>query len=205
LPAVRAALRQAGDGAVDELVFLELLGEQHRDVLLGSWHRDGQRVYPLVGDGAARAYDDEGWEQVEVGMIKATLSRLVRLGLLRRAPGVFAATVDGHQWAGVRVQPMPPVWVTGDLELVVPPGALTPYERFQVERLGRCLSRDVVDRYRLDRRGLTAWLATHELHEALALLDRRAPALPRSAVDALTAWARDASRLVLTRGVVTDD
>lgn len=205
LPAIRAALKVAGDGAVDELVFLELLAEQHRDVLIGSWNRQGIEVYPLLGEQVARRYDDEGWEVVETGMIKATLNRLVRLGLLRRAPGVFAATVDGRQWASGAPQPMPPVWVTGDLELVVPPGSVTPWERFQLERLGRCLARDVVDRYRLEHRGLITWLSTHELDDALELLRRRCPGVPASAIDTLTAWAASAERIVLTRGVLVED
>ena len=95
--------------------------------------------------------------------------------------------------------------MASDLELVVPPDALTPWERFQIERLGRCLSRDVVDRYRLERAGLEAWLATHDLDEAIDLLRRRSPAVPASVEDALRAWAAGALRVVLVRGVLLEE
>ncbi len=204
VPAVREALRVAGEGAVDELVFLELLREQHRDVLLTPWHRDGVDVYPLIPGEPARAFDDAGWEVVEARMIGALLARLTRLGVLRRAHGVFAATRGGRRWAGVEAPHTPPIWVSGDLEVIVPPDALTPWERFQIERLGRCVGRDVVDRYRLDRASLQRWLQAHALADALALLARRCPSLPATVVDTLTAWTRAAERVVLTRGVLLD-
>ncbi|MEQ1507921.1 MAG: hypothetical protein ABMB14_37175, partial [Myxococcota bacterium] len=84
--------------------------------------------------------------------------------------------------------------------VVVPPDGLTPWERFQLERLSRCVARDVVDRYRLVREGLESWLRFHGVDEAVALLGRRCPAVPRTAVDTLEAWARSASRVVVTRG-----
>jgi hypothetical protein len=204
VPAVRAALRQAGDGAVDELVFLELLREQHRDVLFPAWLHDGREVYPLVGAERPRAYDADAFDDVEAPMVRAALARMVRFGLIRRAPGVFAGTADGRRWAAAQGGPHPPVWVTGDLELVVPPDAVTPWERFQLERLGRCLQRDVVDRYRLEREGLVTWLSTHDVEEALELLRRRCPALPTTVVEALRSWARSAEQVVLTRGVLVD-
>lgn len=205
VPAVRAALRQAGDGAVDELVFLELLAEQHRDVLFPAWSREGRAVYPHLEGDRARAYDAAGFEAVEVPMIKAVLGKLARLGLVRRAPGVFAGTEDGRRWAGAHSGPQPPVWVSGDLEVIVPPEALTVWERFQVERLGACLQRDVVDRFRLERAALITWLSTHEVGEALDLLRRRCPAVPRSVEEALHAWAEAAERVVLVRGVLLED
>ncbi|MBX2799447.1 MAG: hypothetical protein KTR31_17360 [Myxococcales bacterium] len=205
LPAVRAALAAAGPGAVDDVVFLELICEQHRDLLFRPWSRRGVALYPSLGDATLRRFDDAGFEEVERPMVRALLSRLHRLGLLRRAPGVFAATPSGRIWAGADDGPMPPVWVSSDLEVVVPPDALTPWERLAVERLGRCVSRDVVDRYRLDRDGLMSWLATQELQEALELLGRRCHALPSTVVDTLTSWAASARRVVLTRGVLLDD
>jgi hypothetical protein len=205
LPAIRTALAQAGKGAVDEMVFLEELAEQHRDVLISPWSRDGELVYPVIGEEQPRPYDEDGWEYVERRMVRATLGRLKRFGLIRRAPGVFAATDDGRQWATGAPVPMPPVWVTGDLELVVPPGSVTPWERFQLERLGRCLQRDVVDRYRLERKGVVTWLSTHDLSEAIDLLTRRCPGVPGTAIDALTQWARSAERAVLTRGVLLEE
>jgi len=204
VPAVRHALRQAGPGAVDELVFYELLGEQHRDVLFPPWWRDDHAIYPNPDGGQPRRYDQDGWERVERRMVKVVLKRLERLGLIRRAPGVFAGTPDGRRWAGVDRAPPPPLWVTSDLEVVVPPDALTPWERFQMERLGRCVSRDVVDRYRLDRTYLAHWLSTHELSEALDLLHRRAPGVPAGVVETLTEWARAVTRLVLVRGVLRE-
>lgn len=204
LPAVRAALEAAGDGAVDELVFLELLREQHRDVVFPSWVRDGRKVYPVLGDERPRPYDADGFEHVETPMIGALLGRLVRLGLIRRAPGVFAGTADGRVWAGVTALHAPPVWVSSDLEILVPPDAITPWERFQIERLGRCLARDVVDRYRIERRSVETWLSTHDIDEALAVLRRRAPGIPASVEDTLRAWARSAMRVVLTRGVLLE-
>jgi hypothetical protein len=202
VPAIRQALREAGNGAVDELVFLELLRDQHRDVLIPAWLRDGDKVYPVLGDEAPRAYNDDNWDVVEARMVRGVLGRLVRMGILRRAPGVFAATADGRIWAGVTTAQHPPLWVTGDLEIIVPPGALTPWERFQVERLSRCLQRDTVDRYRLERAGLATWLSTHELADALDLLRRRCPALPRTLMETLEVWERSATRVVLTRGVL---
>jgi hypothetical protein len=135
VPAVRAALRAAGEGAVDEVVFLELLREQHRDVLLPAWLRGGHKVYPMLEGEPPRPYDDVGFDAVEAGMVRAALAKMVRMGVLRRAPGVFAGTPDGRRWAGVRAGAHPPIFVTGDLELIVPPDALTVWERFQIERL----------------------------------------------------------------------
>lgn len=205
VPAVRTALQQAGDGAVDELVFLELLEVQHRDVLFPRWLRDGLAVYPTVQSEAVRAYDAEGFARFEVRMVKRALRRLEHLGLVRLAEGVFAPTADGRLWAGAPAGPRPPVWVSSDLEIIVPPGAITPWERYQLERLGRCLQRDVADRLKLERRGLAAWLATHDLDEALELLRRRSPALPTVVVETLEAWGRSCLRVTLTRGVLLED
>lgn len=202
LPAVRAALKAAGRGAVDEVVFLDELKNQHREVIFPRYRRDGRDVYPTFGDEDGRPFDDVGWETVETRMLGALLSRVERFGLVRRAPGVFAATADGRVWAGVEAGPQPPVWVTGDLELVVPPGGVTPWERFQLERLGRCLQRDTVDRYRIERASLARWLAFHDVDEAVALLRRRAPGVPPVVVDTLVGWARSAERVVVTRGVL---
>ncbi len=202
LPAVRASLKQAGPGAVDEVVFLELLAAQDREVLFPPWWREHGPVYPGPDELHQRPYDDAGWERVERRMIEVVLRRVERLGLIRRAPGVFAGTADGRRWAGVEAAEAPPIWVTSDLEVLVPPAALWPWEQFQLERLARCLSRDVADRYRLDRESLQGWLATHEFDEALALLRRRAAGLPPAVEETLRQWALAATRLVLTRGVV---
>lgn len=201
VPAVRAALRQAGDGALDEIVFFDLVFEQHRDVLFAPWRRE-EDTYPMLEGDSPRPFDREGFDAVEVPMLKKLLSRLDRLGILRRAPGVFAGTPDGRRWARVDGLPLPPVWVSSDLEVVVPPDGVTPWERFQLERLGRCIVRDVVDRYRLERAGIETWLRFHELEEAIALLRRRSPAVPHTAIETLTEWARSASRIVLLRGVL---
>ena len=201
MPAVRAALRTAGpDGAVDELIFLELVGEQHRDVVFAPWIVDGVTVYPALG-GRKLPWTDEAFEQVEGPLLEELLGVLVRLGLVRRAEGVFAPTPDGVAWATGSLAAASPVWVSSDLEVLVPPGSVTPWERYQIERLGRCLGRDVVDRYRLERVGLEQWLRTHELAEALDLLRRRAPGLPASVTDTLQAWEQSVTRFVLTRGV----
>jgi hypothetical protein len=202
LPAVRAALRQAGDQAVDELIFLDLLREQHRDLVFPRWVRRGVAIYPLLEGERVVPFDDVGWQAIEARMIPRLLRRMVRLGLLRRAPGVFAATEDGRRWAAGDARIGAPVWISSDLELVVPPDAVTPWERFQLERLGRCLARDVVDRYRLEREGLAQWLSTHELQEALDLLSRRCAAVPETVVDTLRAWEAAATRAVLTHGVI---
>ena len=203
IPAVRAALAAAGDGAVDEVVFFELVRSQHRDVLFPWWGR-GRRTYPTLGEEAARPYDDAGFEAVELPMLHALLGRLGRLGLLRRAPGAFAATEDGRLWARVTDPRASPLWVSGDLEVVLPPNAVTPGERFSLERLGRCLGRDVVDRFKLDKKGLEIWLASQSVDEAVALLRRRAPGVPRSVEETLRAWATSLSRVTLTRGVVLE-
>jgi hypothetical protein len=202
LPAVRAALRDAGDGAVDEVVFHDLLAEQHREVLFTPWRRGSEPTYPALDGEHARQFDRDAFDEVEVPMLNRLLGRLDRLGLVRRAPGVFAGTPDGRRWARVEGQLLPPIWVSSDLELVVPPDGLTPWERFQVERLGRCLARDVVDRYRLERAGVETWLRHHEIDEALALLQRRSPAVPEVARQTLLEWARQATRVVVTRGVL---
>jgi hypothetical protein len=203
LPAVRAALRQAGDQAVDELIFLELLRDQHREVVFPCWTRRGVPIYPIIDGERVVPFDDAGWEGIETRMLPRLLRRLERLGLLRRALGVFAATDDGRRWALGDAQLGAPVWISSDLELIVPPDAVTPWERFQLERLGRCLARDVVDRYRLEREGLSQWLSTHDMDEALELLARRCPAVPDSVENTLRAWEAAATRVVLTHGVLT--
>ena len=201
LPALRASLRAADGQAIDEVVFLDLLRDQNRQILFPSWFRDGEHVYPVVASEHARPFDDEGWDGVEAPMVRTALRRCELLGLIRRAPGVFAGTPDGERWAG-RDAPTPPVWISGDLEIIVPPDAVTPWERFQLERLGRCLSRDVVDRYRLERHSLVRWLATHDLAEALALLRRRCASVPHSVEETLRTWTQSATRIIITRGVL---
>lgn len=205
VPAVRAALKAAGAGAVDEMIFLDLVREQHRDLLFPAWRRASGLLYPSAAGEDSRPYDDEGWERVEVPLIRGVLKRLEHLGAIRRAPGVFAATEDGRIWAGAIDPPPSPMWARSDLELMVPPDAVTPWERFQIERLGRCLARDVVNRYRLEREALARWLATHELDEALDLLRRRCPAVPPVVEETLRQWSRSAMRIVLTVGIVLDD
>lgn len=204
LPAVRAALAQAGRDAIDDVVFVDLVREQHRDLVFRSWERQGVTIYPALGDGELRRFDDAGFEEVEAPMVRAVLGRLARLGVVRRAPGVFAGTTAGRTWAGASDGPPPPVWVSSDLEVVVPPMAITPWERLQLERLGKAESRDVVDRYRLSREGVMSWLSTHRIQEALELLARRSPGVPVTVTEALTTWADSAERLVLTRGVLLD-
>lgn len=204
LPAVRAALRAAGRGAVDELIFMELLQEQHRHVLFPSWEYKGHRVYPMIDGERPRRCDAAGWDGVEARAIDRALRRMQRVGLIRRAPGVFAPTEDGRHWAEAHDGPRPPIWVSSDLEIIVPPASLTPWERFQLERLGRCLSRDVTDRLRLEREGLVRWLAWHDLDEALAVLRRRAPGLPPNVEDTLRSWDQAARQIVLTRGALLD-
>lgn len=200
LPAIRAALAAAGDGAVDSMIFFEELAQQHRDVLHAPWHRDGAEVYPAGGDMTPIPFDDEGFERIETRQIEALLARLDRLGLVVRADGVFAATADGRIWATGEVPQRPPVWVSSDLGLTVPPRSVTPWERYQLEQLARCTRRDVVDTYALDRKGLERWLASHAVEEALELLARRCPGLPSTVAATLTDWARSAERVVLWVG-----
>jgi hypothetical protein len=204
VPAVRAALRAAGPDAVDEVVFLELLRDRHREILIPRWHRDGVDIYPDHGAGAPRPYDDAGWEAVEARMIAAVLKRLTRIGVITREEGVFAGTADGRRWAGAETARPPPIWVSGDLEIVVPPDAVTPWERFQIERLSRCLQRDTVDRYRIERPLLATWMSTHDEEEMIALLTRRSPGLPAGVAATLRSWAASARRMVLTRGVLLE-
>ncbi len=204
VPAVRAALRQAGAGAVDEVIFLDECRLQHREMVFPRWSRPEGEVYPHLPGETPRGFDDAGWERVEVPMIGAVLRRLEKLGLIRRAPGVFAATEEGRVWAQVADRPTPPLWVGSDLEVIVPPEALTPGERYDLERLGVALARDVVDRYRLDRGGVRDWLTTRTIDEALALLEARSPGVPEPVRTALRGWAASAERVVLTRGVLLD-
>ena len=202
LPAVRAALHEAGDGAVDEVIFLDILGTAHRDIIFTPWFRGGGLVYPGDREDRRLPWIPEAFERIEHRLIEDLLRVIERLGLVRRAPGVFASTPDGRLWADGEDPTGQPVWVTSDLEVWVPPASITPWERYQIERLGRCLARDVVDRYRLEKDDLVAWLATHELADAMALLERRAPALPAVVRDTLEAWNRSATRIVLTVGLV---
>ena len=204
VPAIREALRQAGDQAIDQMIFSEELRDQRRELLFPRWHRQGVDLYPGLPGESPRRFDDDGWDAVEDRALDRALRRLARIGLVRRAEGVFAATPDGRAWASATEGPRPPIWVSGDLEVIVPPGALTPGERFQLERLSRCLSRDVTDRLRIERGGLRRWLATHDLDEILEMLRARAPGLPAGVVDTLGAWDRSARRVVLTRGVLVD-
>jgi hypothetical protein len=168
------------------------------------WHRQGGWVYPNVTGDTWIPFDRDHFDIVEAGLLRALLRTLSRVGLIVRANGVFAATPDGLLWARGAPEHAPPVWISSDLEVLVPPRAVTPWERYQLERLGRCLSRDVVDRYALERAGLETWLATHELEDALALLRRRCPSVPATVVGTLTSWAGSATRFVLTRGVLVE-
>ncbi|MDG1482031.1 MAG: hypothetical protein P8R54_20740 [Myxococcota bacterium] len=202
LPAVRAALRAAGGGAVDEMIFTEQLEAQHRSIVFPGWRRGGVVLYPGLPDEEPRPYDAEGFAQVEAFLLQRLLRRIERLGLIRRADGVFAATTDGQIWSAATDPPRPPVWVSSDLEFMVPPGAVTPWERFQLERLGRCLSRDVVNRYIIEQSGLRAWLVWHDPGEIFALLRRRCPGIPTVVVQTIEGWSAAAMRLVLTRGVL---
>lgn len=204
IPALREALRQAGSGALDEVVLSDLLREQHRDILFVCWSRDVGDLYPMLPGERPRLYTDDTWDVTEARALDRALRRLERIGLVRRAPGVVAATKDGRAWADSHDGPHPPIWVSSDLEIIVPPNAVTAWERFQLERLGVCLSRDVADRYRIERAGLRKWLQGHDLSEALAVLSRRAPGIPPNVVDTLEAWDVAARRLVLTRGVVLE-
>ena len=135
-------------------------------------------------------------------MLEEALGVLERLGLIRRAPGVFAPTEDGLLWATGTDPDSPPVWLGSDLEFLVPPHAITPWERFQLERIGRCIQRDIVDRYVLEREGLESWLADHELQDALDMFRRRCLSVPLSVTETLQAWHRAATEVVLTRGVL---
>ncbi len=204
LAPIRAALRQAGRAAVDEVIFLDELRLQHREVLFPRWNRDGHAVYPHIAGERSLDWDDDGWERVECRAIERTLKRLSRIGLIRRAPGVFAATEDGLQWAAERDAARPPIWVGSDLEVIVPPHSLTPGQRFAVERLGRCVLRDVADRVRLERESVERWLAWHDVDEAVAILLERAPGVPRNVVETLSAWQASICQVVLTRGVLME-
>ena len=205
IPAIRQALQQAGDEAVDQMIFCEELRDQHRDVLFPRWRRQGLSLYPMLPGETPRLYDDDGWDAVEARSLDRALRRLSKIGLVRRAEGVFAATPDGRAWAEASDGPRPPIWVSGDLEVIVPPGALTPGERFQLERLSRCVGRDVTDRLRIEQDGLRRWLSTHDVDEVLDMLRKRAPGLPAGVVDHLRAWDRTARQVVLTRGVLLSE
>lgn len=205
LPAVRAALRIAGSGAIDEVIFEDLLFSQHREILFSPWRRGSVPTYPSDGETDPRPFDRQGFDEIEVPLLQKMLARMQRLGVIRRAPGVFAGTEDGRRWAGADVPSVsapPPMWVGSDLEILVPPFAITPWERLQIERLSKPLSRDTVDRYRIDRASVAGWLRHHDIDEAVALLRRRCPALPDAVLRALNDFAREASRITLTRGVL---
>ena len=202
LPAIRAALRQAGPGCVDTIVFCDLLREQHRAVLFPPWRRGPDMTYPHLDGEAVLPYNDDSFEQVEVPVIERLLRRLDLLGLVRRADGIFAATADGRIWSGAARPPVALLWIGSDLELIVPPESVTPWERFQLERMSRCVMRDVVDRYVLDQEGLSAWLSGHDLSEAIDLLRRRSPGVPLLVEETLRGWERAALQVVITHGVL---
>lgn len=166
-----------------------------------SWLRAGVRVYPYLPEETPQRFDDDGWDTVEVPEVQRLLRLLTRVGLIRRGGGVFAATDDGRHWAESHDGPHPPIWVGSDLEVIIPPNALTPWERFLIERLGQCVARDVTDRIRLERERFLDWLSVHDAAEALELLERKAPGLPRNVVETLRTWERTAMQVVLTRGV----
>lgn len=176
LPPLRAALAQAGPAAVDDVLLVELLSEQQD----GAWAPD-----------AAAFVEEEG------PLVDEALRLLHQLGLVLRGPGAFAGTEDGRRWAG-EPSPRPPVWAGSDLELVVPPGAADPLDRYALELLATPLARDVVDRLRLDRAGLALWLEAHDVDEALALLRRLTPAVPTAVEETVRAWADWITRIVLS-------
>lgn len=173
LPAVRAALAQADTLAVDEVILRDLLAEQHRDILYSPWGAPGRHTYPRVPGEALRLYDRDAFDELEGAALDRTLTALEAAGLLRRAPGVFAATPDGRRWAGLPEPARPALWVGGDLELVVPSGALEPWERYLIELASHPVSRDVVDRLRVSRRDLERARGHIPPEELLALLERR--------------------------------
>jgi len=191
LPAIRAALTGAVAQAIDEVVFVDLLAEQHREVLFSPWGQVGLRTYPRLPGEDARIYDRDGFDHVEGHVLSHVLRRLARLGLLKTADGVFAATDEGRAWAGVAARhPRPPMLLSPDLSLVVPPGSLEPWERYLLERFAPATLRDVVDQHRLDRRSFRRFLTEARLEDALALLERRtAHGVPDTVRDTLVAWA----------------
>ena len=116
----------------------------------------------------------------------------------RRVPQNLTSRND----PGAARPPVAPLWIGSDLELIVPPESVTPWERFQLERMSRCVMRDVVDRYILDQDGLSAWLSGHDLSEALDLLRRRSPGVPLVVEETLLGWERVALQVVITHGVL---
>jgi hypothetical protein len=198
IPALRAALRAAGEQAIDEVVLRALLAEQHRDLLFAPWGQVGDRFYPCPPEATPTLYDDEGFDEVEGPLLSRAIDALARLGLVTRAPGVFAATAEGRVWAGLDpTGPTPRLSLSGDLELIVPPGALPPWERFVVELATSPVSRDVVDRLRLGRVELERALGYVPLTTLLSVLESRVGhSLPASVVRALQLWARPWERIV---------
>ena len=72
------ALKVAGSGAVDAVIFAEQLAEQHRDVMFPVWVRDSLRVYPYLEGEPLRLYDAEGFEAVERVQLERLLRRIER-------------------------------------------------------------------------------------------------------------------------------
>ncbi|MFT4621591.1 MAG: hypothetical protein ACI8PZ_000243 [Myxococcota bacterium] len=202
LPAIQAALRQSGGAALDDVVWLELLCEQHRDVLFSPWGQVGRPGYPASSQDALVPYDDDRFALLEGRLADEALRVCARVGLIRLAPGAFAPTPAGLAWSGGPEPARASVWVTSDLEVIVPPGALTPSDRYSLEQFARCTSRDVVDRFRLERSTLADWLRTDDVAAAIALLEAHAAAVPASATAALRTWARSLARVVLVHGVL---
>lgn len=194
LPPLRAALRQADTQAVDELIFLELLAAQHRDVLHSPWGQIGVRLYPQLPGELPLPYTDEAFAWIEGQAFEAVRDRAARLGLLRIAPGVFAATAAGRAWAGLPpVQAPPKLVLSPNLELLAPPGALPPWDRYRFEQLAPAVQRDVVDRHRVTRRSVRQWLQRWTIDDGLALLETHAAhGVPDNVSTTLRSWARAA-------------
>ena len=96
LPAIREGLRQAGDGALDEVIFSDLLREQWREVLFAPWAREGLEVYPLLPGERLRLYHDDAWDRVEA-----------------RPSTAPSAGCSASAWSGGRRASSPPRWTGG--------------------------------------------------------------------------------------------
>lgn len=196
LAPLRAALRQADDQAVDEVIFLDLLAEQHRDVLNAPWGQVGVRLYPQLPGEPPLPYTRETFDLVEAPSFAEVQERATLLGLLRAAPGVFAATAAGRAWAELPpAAPTPRLILSPDREILAPPGALEPWDRYLFEQLAPAAQRDVVDRHRLSKPALSRWLRRWTLEDALELLRAHAAhGVPPNVEQTLASWARAAAR-----------
>jgi hypothetical protein len=188
-------------------VLLRLIGEVWWDVdqllsrlktyareLLHSPKRDGfYQDFPTV------AFDDAGWETVEVPLVKGVLDTLHRVGVLDAARD--ASGVTAVRRSGPPMQVEQGFLLTPDYELLLPVGGLPPAEHARLARFAPYKEGERVHRHRLNRVGVQADIdAGHG--DLLSFLERYSlTGVPVNVREAVADWTRHAMRFLLLTGV----